>query len=241
MVDDVRAAMAATLANIRQEIGPEVTLVAVSKQATLLQMQLAHDLGIRHFAENRVQDALAKQQQLPSAWQQAGGPEAVCWHLIGHLQSNKVAKVPGHFEWVHSIDSVRLARLVALEAQQARAPLKILLQVNISGEATKHGFEPEALVEAMPTLLALPVVEVCGLMTMAPAQADEPLQRQVFQGLASLRNQLQRDFSHPLPVLSMGMSRDYRQAVACGATMVRLGTVLFGPTDDVSNKSNTGR
>jgi pyridoxal phosphate enzyme (YggS family) len=149
------------------------------------------------------------------------------WHLIGHLQTNKAKLVPGRFAMVHSLDSARVAEAVSAAAERAGARVPALLQVNIGGEAQKSGCDPAAapaLVEALHHLVG---VELLGLMTMAPFTDDERVQRRVFGALRQLRDRLATP-ARPLPELSMGMSGDFRAAVAEGATLLRLGTVLFG-------------
>jgi hypothetical protein len=171
--------------------------------------------------ENRVQEAVAKQD--------AARGVPVVWHLIGHLQTNKAKHVPGRFGWVHSVDSSRVADALA-RAVQARSPsavLKVLIQVNVAGEAQKSGCPPEAAGELASYVAGLAGLELAGLMTMAPLTEDETRQRAVFAGLRRLKEDLERQGLR-LPELSMGMSGDYPAAVAEGATMLRLGTALFG-------------
>lgn len=199
-----------------------VTLIAVTKYASLDQMVAAYHAGIRHFGENKVQDALEKMEQLP--------PEVVNgvqWHLIGHLQSNKINKTLGRFALIHSVDSVDLAEGLSLRNVNANLIQPILLQVNVSKEATKHGFAPEETLAAMQKIMTLKGVRVQGLMTMAPATTDEQAIADTFAGLANLRELLISSTQHPLPELSMGMTQDYIHAIPCGATMVRIGSAIF--------------
>jgi len=224
------AALPTNLARVREEIerirsaegvrGP-VRIVAVTKGHPVEAVRAAWAAGLADVGENRVQEALAKQDEA------AGVP--VTWHLIGHLQSNKARHVPGRFGWVHSVDSVKVADALggALARPGATGPLKVLLQVNVAGETQKTGCDPAAAAEIAEQVAARPGLELMGLMTMAPFTDDAATQRRVFGGLRRLRDQLEQGGLR-LPELSMGMSGDYRAAVAEGATIVRLGTVLFG-------------
>lgn len=224
------AALTANLARVREEIAHiqareglrgEVCIVAVTKGHPAATVEAAARAGLRDVGENRVQEALDKQAQV------AGVP--VAWHLVGHLQTNKAKHVPGRFAWVHSVDSVRVADALARAAAAGDGSerLKVLIQVNLAGETQKSGCSPEEAGQIARHLVGLPHLELKGLMTMAPLVDDESAQRRVFAGLRRLRDDLVRE-GFELPELSMGMSGDYRAAVAEGATMVRLGTVLFG-------------
>jgi pyridoxal phosphate enzyme (YggS family) len=178
-------------------------------------------VGLEDLGENRVQEAVAKLEAVPEL--------RARWHLIGHLQTNKAKYVPGRFTMVQSIDRVRVAEALAQAAAQrdpgARIP--VLLQVNVAGEGQKSGCAPAEAAELGGRVAALPGLQLRGLMTMAPLTDDEAVQRRVFAGLRRLRDDLQAG-GLDLPELSMGMSADFRAAVAEGATMLRLGTVLFG-------------
>lgn len=219
----------ANLARVREEIarvqsreglGVPVRIVAVTKGHPVGSVDAAARAGLSDVGENRVQEAVEKQDQ-------AAGVQ-VTWHLVGHLQTNKAKYVPGRFGWVHSVDSVHVAEALARSVARAgTGPLKALLQVNIAGEGQKSGCEPGAAGEIAARVRDLAGLELVGLMTMAPLTEDEGLQREVFGGLRRLREDLERQ-GHRLPELSMGMSGDFRAAVAEGATMLRLGTLLFG-------------
>lgn len=217
----VRTRMAQAAERARRE--PDaVRLIAVSKTIPAATVQRALEAGITDLGENRVQEA---QEKIPSlaAW-------PARWHLIGHLQSNKVAKALDLFAVIHSIDSVELATLVS-RRQLARtaAPATVLLEVNVAGEATKQGFTPERLLAAAPALAALPGLRLAGLMTVAPAVTDPEEVRPVFHQLRDLRIRLADRFGAEFRELSMGMSHDYGVAIEEGATMVRVGTAIFGP------------
>lgn len=197
----------------------EVRLIAVSKTVSADVIRLAYEAGQRCFGENRVQDLRQKVASLPADCE---------WHLIGHLQSNKARTAIDAAAWLQAIDSAALLhRLDQIAAQENRRPL-ILLQVNVSGESTKSGAamaEAAALVAAARQCLH---VECRGLMTMAPYGAPEAELRGIFGGLRRLRDQLQAESGQPLPELSMGMSGDFEIAIEEGATLVRVGTALFG-------------
>jgi len=205
----------------REGVSGEVTLVAVTKGHGPEAARAAAGAGLQDLGENRVQEALGKLEQLAEL--------QVRWHLIGHLQTNKAKFVPGRFALVHSVDSVRVAEALAraMERHDPGARLGVLLQVNVAGEAQKSGCPPDEAAALLERVAGLPSLEPRGLMTMAPFTDDEGVQRQVFARLRLLRDELQSK-GIALPELSMGMSGDYRSAVAEGATMLRLGTTLFG-------------
>ncbi len=224
------AALPGNLARVREEIARvqasegldhAVRIVAVTKGHPAAAVRAALDAGLVDVGENRVQEALQKQDRLPRV--------PVRWHLVGHLQTNKAKLVPARFALVHSVDSPRVAdaldRAVA-QGGDGRA-LAVLVQVNVVGEEQKSGCAPADAAALVRHVAALPRLELAGLMTMAPFTDDEARQRATFAGLRRLRERLVGD-GFALPELSMGMSGDYRAAVAEGATMVRLGTVLFG-------------
>lgn len=226
------------LAEIRQQIRlaaeaagrdpASVRLLAVSKTVGADAIRQAYDAGQRDVAENRVPELAAKAEVLPAD---------LTWHLIGHLQSNKARLALRHAAWVHSVDSAALLeRLEAIAAADQRQPV-VLLQINLSGEATKSGVGAEAAPALLRTALACPHLRCRGLMTMAPYAAPEDTLRAVFGGLRRLRDRLQDDTGEALPELSMGMSGDFRTAIAEGATVVRIGTALFGPREIDGNAS----
>ena len=215
-VREVRDRVAAAAA--RGGHGQTVTIVAVTKTHGPDAVQAAYDAGLRDVGENRVQEAIVKIDQ-------ATAP--VRWHLIGHLQRNK-AKFVSRFHLVHSIDSARLAEAVHVQGSEAGGrPVDVLVQVNVSGEGTKGGFSLEELSREADRLAAMPGLRVLGVMTMAPFDAAEPVLRRVFGGAREARRMLAAA-GHPATELSMGMSGDYEVAVEEGATLVRLGTILFG-------------
>ena len=199
----------------------EITLVAVSKTVPTELVRMAYNLGVTNFGENRVQEALPKIA--------AFHPVEVRWHLIGHLQSNKAGKVVGSFDCVQSVDSLHVAQALNRHAGEKGIRLPVLLQVNVSGEASKEGMSLAEAPEVARQILALPHIEIQGLMTIAPLVADPEEARPVFRGLRLLRDRLRTE----LPAcswehLSMGMTDDYRIAITEGATIVRIGRAIFG-------------
>jgi len=215
------------LAQVRAEIArlaPQpVTIVAVTKGFGTDAVRAARDAGLADdIGENRVQEAVQKQEELGDGSRELG----IRWHLIGHLQRNKAKVVPGRFELVHSVDSIELA--TELE-RRAQAPLRVLLQVNVARESQKSGCTVEAALGLARQVAAFEHLRLEGLMMMAPFTDDVDVQRRTFRGLRVLRDRIKEEEGVWLPTLSMGMSGDYASAVAEGATVIRLGTVLFGP------------
>ena len=215
--------VAQNLAILRDALSDSaVTLIAVTKHATIDQIAEAHDLGVSDFGENRVQDALKKRPLLPP---QVASDST--WHFIGHLQSNKVKQVVGNFSLIHSVDSFRLVEEVAKVAEQKGTIQRILLQVKIVKDDAKTGFTIDELKDALPAILNMQSIKVEGLMTITPYDADEATTESSFNGLRQLRDQINETFGTNLTELSMGMSDDWREAVSCGATMIRLGRAIF--------------
>lgn len=198
----------------------EVTLVAVTKTVAPETVSEAYRLGIEVFAENRVQEALGKVTQVCS------GPQ---WHLIGHLQSNKVKKALPLFSLIHSVDSVSLLETLQREAAAQEITAQVLLEVNVSGEASKYGFRPDQTATAVRAATAMENIRLCGLMTMAPYYDNPENARPVFKGLKVLFDQLRsQEATGPFwRELSMGMSNDFEIAIEEGATMVRVGGAIF--------------
>ena len=196
-----------------------VELIAVSKTHPPEVVQKAVNAGQLVFGENRVQEAKAKIPELPSKLR---------WHLIGHLQSNKVRVALGLFEMIHGVDSVELLGEIQSSAKQLGAFPKILLQVNVSGESSKFGFLPEGLLRQMESILRVDRVEISGLMTIPPLAPREEDSRKYFIRLREVRDRIEKEYGILLPHLSMGMSGDFRVAVEEGATLVRVGTAIFG-------------
>lgn len=230
-MDDIAANLAEVRAHLNaacrqaRRAPAEVTLVAVTKTVPVERIAVAAALGLHDVGENRVQEAQQKIADLVSL--------PLRWHLIGHLQSNKVRVAAGLFQMVQSVDSADVARLLNRRAAGSR-PLPVLLEVNISGEAAKFGFRSaggdwSALYRAVEEILSLPALDVQGLMTVAPLAANPEAARPVFAGLRALRDDLRERFpERRWQHLSMGMTDDYPVAIEEGATIVRLGRAIFG-------------
>jgi len=198
---------------------PEVTVVAVTKTISAELAALLPELGILDLGENRPQELWRKSELLASA---------IRWHLIGHLQRNKIDTTLPLVEMIHSVDSVRLLQALEQEAVKQRRRIGVLLEVNASGESNKHGFDSREVCGLVPILNDLKQVQVRGLMTMAALQEPQAC-RPTFAALRQLRDQLGARLAeaHSLAHLSMGMSNDFEIAIEEGATFIRLGTVLF--------------
>jgi pyridoxal phosphate enzyme (YggS family) len=223
---DVAGAIAAARARIAaaaERAGRDpaaVRLVAVSKTVAPERVAEAVAVGVTDLGENRVQEAVAKRPQLP---------EGVRWHMVGHLQTNKAARAAATFAVVHSVDSVRLAEVLAARRPAGLGQLEVLLEVELTGLPGHTGFAPEALGEAVNAIGGLDGLCLRGLMTMAPPVADPEQARPAFARLRRLRDEVEDRGGVPLPVLSMGMSDDFEVAVEEGATIVRVGRAIFGP------------
>ena len=212
----------ANLADLRNEIAPcKPVIIAVTKYFGAEKLVEAYKAGLRDFAENRVADALEKFSNLPDEIKQNS-----TFHLIGHLQTNKVKKAVGHFDLIQSIDSLKLAEMVSNEAQKQGIVQKILLQVNNANEENKSGFSKEALEEVFEEIIKLEGINVEGLMNIAPI-AQESVLDCLFKDMKEFKEKLENQFSYPMKELSMGMSGDYKTALRHGATMIRLGRKLF--------------
>lgn len=215
---EVKGKIAEACARARRP-AEEVEIVGVTKTHGPDVVREAWEAGIRILGENRVQEAAWKIAQSVS------GPE---WHLIGHLQRNKVRAALECFSVIHSVDSARLLEQIERVAEETGRRPEILLEVNVSGESSKDGLRPEAVPAVIEAALECRNLTLSGLMTMAPFAPDPEDARPVFARLRTLRDEWEGKFGIGLPRLSMGMSRDYLVAVEEGATWVRLGTVLFG-------------
>ena len=198
----------------------EVGLVAVSKRHPASAIRAAHAAGQRRFGENYLQEALAKQDELADL--------DIEWHFIGAIQSNKTADIAARFDWVHTVDREKVARRLNDQRPDDRPPLNVLVEVNISGEASKHGIAPAALPALLETIAALPRLRLRGLMSLPAPVDDFAAQRRAFAALAELASAS----AVPLDTLSMGTSDDFEAAIAEGATLVRIGTAVFGPRPD---------
>lgn len=197
-----------------------VTLLGVTKGQPPEKIEAAVDLGLTLFGENRVQEAKAK---IPSC------PGKAHWHMIGHLQSNKCRDAAHLFEMVQSVDSLALAEELDGSAAKLSKTLPVLLEVNVAGETTKFGFKPADLLHQFESINRLPRIEVHGLMTIAPWTQQPEKVRPIFRRLHELKLKCEEILGAPLPHLSMGMSGDFEVAIEEGATLIRIGTALFGP------------
>jgi hypothetical protein len=217
-----RIASAAARAGRRAD---EITLLAVSKTFPVEVIREAFDSGQRRFGENKVQEAAPKIEYF--AAQPGPRPE---WHLVGHLQSNKARRAAELFDVVHSVDSIKLARKLSQAAVELEKTLVVLIQVDLGGEATKSGAARQEVDELARTIRALPGVRLDGLMTLPPFFDDPERSRPFFRELREIAERLERAEPGALGTcqLSMGMSHDFETAISEGATMVRIGTALFG-------------
>lgn len=199
----------------------EVTLIAVSKTKPVPMLEEAYAAGTRDFGENKVQEILAKKPELP---------QDIRWHMIGHLQRNKVSQVIGNAVMIHSVDSLRLARQIEAEASKKEVDVDILLEVNVAREESKYGFMLEEVEDAVMAIKDFPHVHIKGLMTIAPFVDNPEENRGIFKKLFEFAVDIGRKNidNVTMGVLSMGMTGDYEVAVEEGATMVRVGTGIFG-------------
>ena len=211
------------IASLCQTLPPAVQLIAVTKQVPVAAMRAAYAAGLRNFGESRIQEAEVKQAELQDL------PD-ITWHFIGHLQSNKVQKALELFQWIHSVDNLKLAqRLNRLAESLAHKP-QICLQVKIMPDPNKSGWTPDELLVDLPQLDQCENLNIQGLMKIPPLGLSESETLAVFQQAQELANKIRQQGWSRLQMtqLSMGMSGDYRLAIQAGATMIRLGTILFG-------------
>lgn len=214
----IQERIAAAAARASRDVA-DIELAAVSKTFPAEDVRSAWEAGQTVFAESRVQEALPKIALLPGA---------VRWQFIGHLQKNKVRRALPAFELFHGIDSADIARAVDRIAAEEGCFPRVLLEVNVAGEATKFGFSPETLERELDALLALPRLQVEGLMTIAPYAEDPEASRPHFRALRDLRDRIADRTGLPFRTLSMGMSGDFEVAIEEGATIVRVGSAIFG-------------
>ncbi|MDE6518046.1 MAG: YggS family pyridoxal phosphate-dependent enzyme [Acetatifactor sp.] len=199
----------------------EVELIAVSKTKPVSMLQEAYEAGMRDFGENKVQELVDKYEALP---------KDIRWHMIGHLQRNKVKYLVGRVFLIHSVDSLRLAQEIQKEAEKKQTEVNILVEVNVSGEESKFGSSREETLRLVEEIALLPSVHIQGLMTVAPYVEDPEANRRIFANLKQLAVDINRKNidNVNMNVLSMGMTGDYQVAVEEGATYVRVGTGIFG-------------
>jgi PLP dependent protein len=232
--------IAENLARVREQIAQaaakadravdEIELVAISKTHDAEKVRETVEAGQILFGESRVQEARVKIPELPSNLR---------WHFVGHLQKNKIRHALPLFELIHSVDSLALAQDVNRIAEEEGLHPRVLLELNVAGEGSKFGFKPETLRAEMETLLALPRLTIEGLMTIPPLADEAETSRKYFVQLRELRNALEKEFDLKLPHLSMGMTNDFAIAVEEGATLVRVGTAIFGERSKPQKKEAT--
>jgi len=217
----VRACIDATIAGMSQERRKPVALVAVSKAKSDAEIREAFAAGQRTFGENYVQEGVAKIEAMADL-----RPLGMTWHFIGPLQSNKARQVAQHFDWMHSIDRLKIARALS-GFRLGRPPLNVCLQINISGETSKSGMSASDALALARQIAALPALKLRGLMAIIENTPDEAAQRAQFRMMHQLFEEMNRA-GLAIDTLSMGMSHDYRVAIEEGATMVRVGSAIFG-------------
>lgn len=199
----------------------DVTLIAVSKTKPVEVLQEAYDLGVRIFGENKVQELVDKYKALP---------KDIHWHMIGHLQTNKVKYLIGKVDMIHSVDSFKLAQTIEKESAKKNCVTKILVEVNVAEEESKFGMRLEEVIPFLEKLSTFEHIQVCGLMTIAPFVDNSEENREIFKNLHKLSVDIMEKNidNRNVNVLSMGMTNDYEVAIEEGATMVRVGTGIFG-------------
>jgi PLP dependent protein len=208
----------------------DVELIAISKTHDAERVREAYDAGQNVFGESRVQEARVKIPELPSSLR---------WHFVGHLQKNKVRQALPLFDLIHSVDSLALAKDINRIAEEEGLHPRVLLEVNVAGEGSKFGFKPDQLQREIDSLLELARLTIEGLMTIPPLMPEPEASRQFFVELRELRDRLQSEFAIALPQLSMGMTNDFAVAVEEGATLVRVGTAIFGERQRPKKQKST--
>jgi pyridoxal phosphate enzyme (YggS family) len=217
-LERVREQIAQAAAKAGRDV-KDVELVAIAKTHPAEKVREAVEAGQTLFGENRVQEARAKISELSSN---------IRWHFVGHLQKNKVRQALPLFEMIHSVDSLALAQDINRIAEEEGLYPRVLLEVNVAGEGSKFGFAPDDLREQMEALLALPRLSIEGLMCIPPLVVESEDSRKFFVQVRELRDSLEKEFNMKLPQLSMGMTQDFPIGIQEGATLVRVGTAIFG-------------
>jgi pyridoxal phosphate enzyme (YggS family) len=217
-LERVREQVAEAAAKVGRAVD-EIQLIAISKTHDAEKVRAAYEAGQTLFGESRVQEARAKIPLLPSSLR---------WHFVGHLQKNKIRHALPLFELFHSVDSLALAHEMNRIADEDGMHPRVLLEINVSGEGSKFGFKPETVRAEMESLLALPRLSIEGLMTIPPLAEKAEASRELFAQLREFRDALEKEFDVKLPLLSMGMTNDFTVATEEGATLVRVGTAIFG-------------
>ena len=211
------------LLQIQEDIAPyKPNIIAVTKYFDETAIIAAYNAGLRDFADSRAVEAVKKIENLPPEVRNNSK-----FHFIGHLQTNKVKKVVMNFDYIHSVDSLKLAKVISDEAQNTGKIQNVLLEMNIAGEEQKYGFSKNEIFKEFTSLKELSGINIAGLMCMTPLGASEKTQDEVFSEIVELKKQLEEKFNYPLKELSMGMSQDYKEAAKYGATMLRIGRKLF--------------
>jgi len=224
-IPDNVAAVCRRIATAAQRTGrraEDITLVTVTKTRTATEIRAAADAGQRDFGESYLQEANGKMDALREL--------GLTWHFIGPIQSNKTRDIASAFDWVHSVDRLKIARRLSDQRSDALAPLQVCLQVNVSGEASKSGADPRDVANLADEIAVLPRVRLRGLMSIPAPAPDFEAQRRPFRQLRELADDL-RAQGHEIDTLSMGMTDDLEAAIAEGATIVRVGTAIFGPRE----------
>lgn len=196
----------------------EVKLLPVSKTVSAAVIRELYAAGVREFAENRIEVLNPKAEELP---------KDICWHFIGRLQSNKVRKILKVAKVIHSVDSIELVERINRIAGEENCKPEIFLEISVSGEECKGGFPVARALELAQAAVKAENITLAGLMTMAPLEAESDECRKVFSGLRTCRDMIERELQITLPGLSMGMSNDWREAVECGSTLIRVGSSIF--------------
>lgn len=211
------------LSQIQEDIVPyKPNIIAITKYFDVDAIIAAYKAGLRNFGESRVLEAIDKINRLPEEIKKNS-----TFHFIGHLQGNKAKKAVKYFDYIHSVDSFKLASTISQEAKEENKVQKIFLQLNIAEEVQKFGYSKSDLVEEFPKIQELSNIKIVGLMSMAPLGAEENELRQLFTDVAKTKSELEKIYNCKLDELSMGMSQDYKIAAQCGATMLRIGRKLF--------------
>ena len=208
---------------IKAQIAPyNPTIVAVTKYFDEKQIIKYYERGLRNFGENRIKDAIEKMEKLPEEIIKSSR-----FHFIGHLQTNKAKLATGKFDLIHSVDSVKLAEIINESAKDKGIIQKILIQINNAREIQKSGFMPEEVHNAVREILEMKSVKLCGVMNIAPLNCEEEKLHKLFRNIKQINDDLQSEFRLELNYISMGMSNDYKIALSEGATIIRLGRILF--------------
>jgi len=211
------------LLKVREDVAPYTpNIIAVTKYFDESKIIEAYEAGLRDFGESKVIEAIEKIQKLPQEIRDNSK-----FHLIGHLQSNKIKKAVGNFDYIHSVDSLELAKLISEEALVQNTKQKILLQINNANEIQKFGFSKEEILRDFQEIKTLKGIEITGLMNMAPFGLEKQVLIDLFKDIVKLRDEIEEKFDCELKEFSMGMSGDYKEAVVAGATIIRLGRALF--------------